>query len=181
MIKNESMRLMVCMSVAVVVLFVSMSIRHREELQETSRAHADEVRRLERELADSKAKEKVTVLETSTVTVAKEVPPVTTTVLDGKQILSMSHTPQVLGMKPCKAKLVSMNPCTGSFDIGDGQELHLGGPFTSRPIYSFLRTLEKGETYEMPGAFIEFLDKGNWKKHPADTMEKVERVADEKF
>lgn len=97
---------------------------------------------------------------------------------DAKSIQSYPHTADLLAMKPCRAKLVSRNPCTGVFDIGNGQELHLGGPFTSRPIFAFLRSLEKGESVELPAAFIEYLDKGEW---TADRAKKAKNVVDEKF
>lgn len=110
--------------------------------------------------------------------VAPNTPAENATDSQARKILEMKQTAELLALKPCQAKLRFVNPCTGVFEIGNGQELHLGGPFTSRPIFSFLRTLEKDQTYPMPAAFIEFLDKGTWKR---DEARKPEHYVDEKF
>lgn len=80
----------------------------------------------------------------------------------GASTQSLHHTPEFLAMTPCVATLLSKNPCTGTFKDAGGAQFHIGGPASSRPIRRFIRTLEEGKSYELPAAFIEFLDKGEW-------------------
>lgn len=175
--RNETIRLGIIVALAVVGTYGVVATHQRSEIQKTAREHANEVQRLEQDLADAKAKfmKEATPLA---ATASDTTPPADGKVRESKAIQSITLTPGLLAMKPCRAKLVSRNPCTGVFDIGNGQELHLGGPFTSRPIFAFLRSLEKGDSVELPAAFIEYLDKGEW---TADRAKKAKNVVDEKF
>lgn len=69
---------------------------------------------------------------------------------------------QITAMPPRKAKLVQRAPCSLYLTTADGKGFHLGTPGSNTEVRRFLDTLEEGQTYVFPDAFLQYQ-----KQHPA--------------
>jgi hypothetical protein len=61
---------------------------------------------------------------------------------------------QIKLMLPCHATVERMAPCYALFTTADGTKFYLGSPGATRDVSRFLSTLQVGQTYEFPAAFI---------------------------
>jgi len=73
---------------------------------------------------------------------------------------SYSCSADLLEMKPCLVKFLGANPCTGIFQDASGQKIYIGSPDVAFALNRFVFALEEGQTYELPAAFLEFLESG---------------------
>ncbi len=75
----------------------------------------------------------------------------------GKYPPCYEYAAQVLAMPSCKATMAFVSPCERRFMTEDGREFWIGSPGADREVARFLGTLEDGETYYLPRAFMDFL------------------------
>jgi hypothetical protein len=63
---------------------------------------------------------------------------------------------EIRAMPPCKATVECAAPCYSLFRTADGKMFVIGDPGSKPEVWRFLGTLEKGQTYALPGAFVEY-------------------------
>ena len=61
---------------------------------------------------------------------------------------------QLLAMPSCQATVVRIFPCGASLVTEDGRGLSIGGPGAAGEVVGFVQTLEEGQTYVLPDAFL---------------------------
>jgi hypothetical protein len=66
---------------------------------------------------------------------------------------------EIKAMSPCRATLEVVGPCFSIFRAADGKQFVIGDPGSKPEVWRFLQGLEKGKTYEMPRAFLEYRKK----------------------
>ncbi|HEV7402771.1 MAG TPA: hypothetical protein VGO11_07600 [Chthoniobacteraceae bacterium] len=62
----------------------------------------------------------------------------------------------IKAMPACKAALELTGPCYSVFKTADGKWFTIGDPGSKPDVYEFLGSLTDGQTYEFPGAFLEY-------------------------
>jgi hypothetical protein len=66
---------------------------------------------------------------------------------------------QITAMLPCKATVEESHGCYSVFTTADGKKFSIGGPGATKEVVRFLQTLKDGESYELPGAFLDYQKK----------------------
>jgi hypothetical protein len=74
---------------------------------------------------------------------------------------------EIKAMPPCRAAVAVAGPCFSVFNATDGKVFVIGDPGSKLIVYHFLRSLEKGRTYALPDAFVEY-QKGHAKQEEED-------------
>jgi hypothetical protein len=74
-----------------------------------------------------------------------------------------SRADEIKAMQPCRARVGVEGPCFSVFNATDGKVFVIGDPGSKPIVYHFLRSLEKGRTYALPAAFVEY-EKGHVKE-----------------
>jgi hypothetical protein len=69
------------------------------------------------------------------------------------------YAAQVLAMPSCAAKVEELAPCYARLSTEDGRVLYVGSPGASPEVVGFIHTLQKGQTYFLPDAFMEYQKK----------------------
>jgi hypothetical protein len=59
-------------------------------------------------------------------------------------------------LKPFKAIVEQMQPCAAYIKTSDGRRLCIGGPGATKDVAGFVGTLQEGQTYTFPKAFLEY-------------------------
>ncbi len=59
-------------------------------------------------------------------------------------------------VKPFKAIVEQMQPCAAYLKTGDGRRLYIGGPGATKDVAAFVGTLQEGQTYQFPKAFLDY-------------------------
>jgi hypothetical protein len=59
-------------------------------------------------------------------------------------------------MPSCTAKVEEIAPCYARLSTEDGRVLYVGSPGASLEVVGFVNTLQKGKTYFLPDAFMEY-------------------------
>ena len=62
-------------------------------------------------------------------------------------------------MPSCKATVQCAAPCYSLFTTADGNWFVIGDPGSAPEVWQFLGTLEKGQTYALPRAFLDHQNK----------------------
>jgi hypothetical protein len=75
---------------------------------------------------------------------------------------------QLLAMPSCSAKVEAIAPCYARLSTEDGRVLIVGSPGASWEVVSFVQTLQKGKTYFLPEAFMEYQKKQQEGPNKAD-------------
>jgi hypothetical protein len=70
--------------------------------------------------------------------------------------LTYEYVAQVLAMPSCTATVEEVAPCYASFKTEDGRMLCIGSPGAAPEVVGFVQTLQKGETYFLPDAFMKY-------------------------
>lgn len=63
---------------------------------------------------------------------------------------------EVKAMPPGQATLELRGPCFSIFRVSDGKQFVIGNPGSGPEVWKFLGTLEEGQTYQLPGAFLDY-------------------------
>ncbi len=63
---------------------------------------------------------------------------------------------EVRAMPAGRATLELRGPCFSIFRGADGKQFVIGNPGSGPAVWKFLGTLEEGQTYELPGAFVDY-------------------------
>ena len=69
------------------------------------------------------------------------------------------HATQILALPSCAAKVEKIAPCYARLSTEDGRVLYIGSPGASPEVAGFVQTLQKGKTYYLPNAFMEYQKK----------------------
>jgi hypothetical protein len=69
------------------------------------------------------------------------------------------YVAQVLAMPSCAAKVEETGPCYARLSTEAGGVLYVGSPGASPEVVGFIHTLQKGQTYFLPDAFMEYQQK----------------------
>ena len=69
------------------------------------------------------------------------------------------YVAQVLAMPSCSATVVERSPCVTTFKTPQGRMFYIGSPGAADEVRVFLQTLQDGNSYYLPEAFMQFLDK----------------------
>lgn len=75
---------------------------------------------------------------------------------------------QLLAMPSCSAKVEAIGPCYARLSTEDGRVLIVGSPGASWEVVGFVQTLQKGKTYFLPEAFMEYQKKRQEGPNKAD-------------
>ncbi len=67
---------------------------------------------------------------------------------------------RIAAMPPCEAEVEERFSCCVRMRAVDGSRIWIGSPATTPEVLRFLPTLQDGQTYTLPDAFIE------WQKTP---------------
>src|SRR6266568_5116194 len=73
-------------------------------------------------------------------------------------------------MPPCQATVDEHNSCYSIFRTAEGKKFFIGSRAATPEVVQFLKTLKNGQTYEFPGAFLDYAadkDKPNRGAPPA--------------
>jgi hypothetical protein len=63
---------------------------------------------------------------------------------------------QIKAMPAVKATLEERSPCSSVFRGADGKQFVIGTPGSGSEVWKFLETLEEGQAYELPRAFLDY-------------------------
>ncbi len=74
---------------------------------------------------------------------------------------------QIKAMPPCTVTVVHAGTRWSLLKTADGRQFCLGSPGAAQEVWNFLATLKQGQTFELPGAFLEHLKQTATAK-PAD-------------
>jgi hypothetical protein len=69
------------------------------------------------------------------------------------------YVAQILAMPSRSATVVAIAPCNAEFRSEDGRTFYIGSPAAPSEVVRFLPTLEKGKTYRLPEAVMEYQKK----------------------
>jgi len=75
----------------------------------------------------------------------------------GEPIADHETVEQIKAMSPCRATLEERQPCYANFRTTDGKRFAIGSPAAPSEVVQFLGTLHEGETYALPGVFLDYL------------------------
>ncbi len=81
------------------------------------------------------------------------------------------YAAQVLAMPSCAAKVEEIAPCYARLRTEEGRLLYVGSPGASPEIERFVQALEKGQTYFLPDAFMEYQRKQKTGPNKADASD----------
>ncbi len=70
----------------------------------------------------------------------------------------------IKAMPASRATLQDHGPCYGLFKNADGKQFVIGDPGSGPEVSQFLGTLEEGQTYDLPAAFLDYLKYSKKKK-----------------
>jgi hypothetical protein len=65
---------------------------------------------------------------------------------------------QVLAIPSCEATVVELAPCYALVKCKNGRSFYVGGPGAAKEVACFVGTLEEGNAYLLPDAFMEYLE-----------------------
>jgi hypothetical protein len=71
------------------------------------------------------------------------------------------YTAQVSAMPSCSATVMEIAPCYAMFESEDGKTFYIGSPEAESEVVHFVATLEKGKTYDLPKAFMQYQKKSD--------------------
>src|SRR6266853_6243465 len=63
---------------------------------------------------------------------------------------------QLKAMPRCKATVEHIGPAWLSLKTTDGKQFIIGNAESKPEVWQFLKTLQGGDTYEFPGAFLDY-------------------------
>jgi hypothetical protein len=75
-------------------------------------------------------------------------------------ILCYDTAERIAAMPPCKAEVEERFSCCLLMRTADGSKIWLGSPATTPEVLRFIPTLQDGQTYALPNAFLD------WQKTP---------------
>ncbi len=69
---------------------------------------------------------------------------------------SFEYVAQILAMPSRTATATEIGPCYAAFKSVNGRTFFIGSPGSPAEVVGFLRTLEKGKSYFLPDAFMDY-------------------------